>query len=261
MECAAYDRIGRQYATTRQADPRIAAKIEWALGDATSVLNVGAGTGSYEPAAREVTAVEPSATMIAQRPADAAPAVQASAEALPFDDSSFDAVLALLSDHHWQNRPAGLREMRRVARKRVIVLNVDPAQAERFWLTRDYLPGFLTLIPASYRVAGYWQEELEQLLGEAIEARPVGVPHDCRDGFYPAHWRRPHAYLDPRVRDGISVFHRLPNEEVDMATERLAHDLDDGSWEARWGKLLALPELDVGLRLAVASLSRARGGR
>lgn len=254
MSNATYDRIGRGYANTRRADPRIARQIEDALGDAQSVVNVGAGAGSYEPAGRDVTAVEPSAEMIAQRPADAAPAVQAGAEALPFASDSFDAVMTVLSDHHWRDRATGLREMRRVARSRVVILNADPGLTERFWLTRDYLPGFLDLIPERYRVPGYWQSELEALLGTAVEACPVPVPHDCSDGFYPAYWRRPCAYLTRRVREGISVFHRLPPGELDAALARLGRDLKDGSWEKRWGHLLELDELDVGLRLMTCDL-------
>jgi SAM-dependent methyltransferase len=247
----AYDRIGRGYSEHRRADPSIAAQIEAALGDARSVLNVGAGTGSYEPADREVIAVEPSAEMIAQRPAGAAPVVRASAEELPFADDSFDAAMAILSDHHWNDRAGGLAEMLRIARHRVLVLNADPGLAECFWLTRDYLPGFIGLIPERYRHPGYWERELRRLLG-AVEVRPVPVPHDCRDGFYQAYWRHPRAYLDQGVRAGTSVFHRLPPAEVSDAMERLRSDLDDDTWQRRHGYLCEMPELDVGLRLAIA---------
>lgn len=250
-----YDNIGRGYSEHRCADPQIAARIAEALGDARSILNVGAGAGSYEPGDREVTAAEPSAEMIAQRPAGAAPVVQASAEALPFEDSSFDAAMALNSDHHWKDRAAGLREMLRVARHRVLLLNGDPSLAERFWLTRDYLPGFIGLIPERYRRAGYWHQELQRLWGE-VEVRTVPVPHDCRDGFYQAYWRRPHAYLDEGVRKSISVFHKLPPQEVSSAMERLRRDLDGGAWEARYGRLCKEPELDVGLRLVIARANR-----
>lgn len=229
-------------------------QIEVALGEAGSVLNVGAGAGSYEPANREVMAVEPSAEMIAQRPPGSAQAVQASAEALPFEDSSFDAAMAIVSDHHWGDRAVGLRELRRVARRRVLLLNADPGLARRFWLTRDYLPGFIDLIPRRYRRANYWRQELRDLLGE-VEVRTVRVPYDCHDGFYQAYWRRPHAYLDEAVRNGISVFHRLPRAEIATATERLEQDIDDGSWEERYRGLWEKPELDVGLRLAVAELA------
>jgi SAM-dependent methyltransferase len=250
---AKYDRLGRGYAARRATDPRIAAAIEQALGGARSVVNVGAGTGSYEPADREVIAVEPSAVMIAQRPAGSAPAVQASAEALPFDDDSVDAAMAIFTDHHWSDRAAGMREMLRVARERVVVVNVDPAWNGRFWLTRDYLPSFLDLVPEPYRESGFWRDELAEILGD-LEIRPVPVSHDCRDGFFQAYWRRPEAYLDEAVRKGISVFHVLPEDEVDAAIEQLRADLDDGTWEARNAELLDLTEMDIGLRLAVHGL-------
>jgi SAM-dependent methyltransferase len=250
---ASYDRIGVDYAKARHTDPRIAAKIAAALGNARSVLNVGAGTGSYEPVDREVIAVEPSAEMISQRPIGSAPAVQASAEALPFENDSFDAAMAIISDHHWHDRSAGLRAMARVARHRVLLLNADPSLALEFWLTRDYLPGFTDLIPAQYRHRGRWREELESVLGK-VEVQPVPIPHDCLDGFYQAYWRRPSAYCDKRVRHGISVFHRLPTDEVADAMERLQRDLDDGTWSERNAQLLDLPELDVGLRLVIAAL-------
>ena len=210
MTKSPYDELGVGYSAMRQADPRIAAQVEAGLGDAATVLNVGAGTGSYEPTNREVTAVEPSAVMIGQRPPGSAPVIQASAEDLPFADDTFDAAMAIISDHHWSDREAGLGELRRVARDRVLLLNADPAEAERFWLTRDYLDGLSGLITSRYREAGYWREELQRSLGE-VELRPVLVPHDCHDGFYQAFWRRPRAYLDPRVRDGTSVFRMLPS--------------------------------------------------
>lgn len=255
MSEAMYDEIGRGYSTSRRGDPKIAAQIEKALGDADSILNVGAGGGSYEPAGREVTAVEPSGEMIDQRPGDAAPVVQASAERLPFPDDSFDAAMAIFSDHHWADRQAGLAEMLRVARRRVLLLNVDPSLTPRFWLSRDYLPGFAGLIPGQYRYPGFWTAELRLRLGE-LEVHPVPVPHDCRDGFYQAYWRRPHAYLERRVRDGISIFHRLPAAEVSGAVERLRRDLDDGSWEKRNADLSGKPKLDIGLRLVVAELDQ-----
>ncbi len=245
--------MGRRYSARREADPRIAAAIDRALGDSRSVLNVGAGSGSYEPTGRAVTAVEPSAVMIAQRPPGSAAVIQASAETLPFEADSFDAVMAIVSDHHWSDRAAGMRELLRVARRRVLVVNADPALADRFWLTRDYLPGFMDLAPQSYCEPGYWEAELGQLLG-AVEVRPIPVPHDCRDGFYQAYWRRPDAYLEEPVRNSTYVFHLLPGDEVDSAMARLRRDLDDGTWETKNAGLLELPELDVGLRLAICSL-------
>ncbi len=257
MDEATYERIGAGYSAVRRTDPRIAARINDALGDARSVLNVGGGTGSYEPADRDVVAVEPSAEMIAQRPADAAPVVQASAEELPFENDSFDAAMAIITDHHWSNRAAGLREMLRVARRRVLILNADPSLAQRFWLTQDYLPGFLGLIPGRYRRPGYWEQELRDLLG-TVEVRPVSVPYDCHDGFYQSYWRRPHAYLDQQIREGISVFHRLPQAEVAASMGRLSSDLNDGVWEERYGHLHDMEELDLGLRLVVSVLAGQR---
>src|ERR1700761_2099577 len=246
---ASYDSLGRRYAARRGTDPRIAAAIHRALGRARSVVNVGAGTGSYEPAGREVIAVEPSAVMIAQRPAGGAPVIQASAEALPLEDDSVDAAMAIFTDHHWSDRAAGMREMRRVARERVVVVNMDPALSDRFWLTRDYLDCFMDLVPDPYRKPGHWSDELAELLGGA-DLRPVPIPHDCRDGFYQAYWRRPTAYLDEAARESISIFHVLPGEKIDAALERLRRDLESGAWEARNGQLLSLSELDLGLRLA-----------
>ncbi len=180
--------------------------------------------------------------------------IQANAEALPFADDTFDAAMAIISDHHWSDREAGLRELRRVARDRVLLLNADPAEAERFWLTRDYLDGLSGLITSRYREAGYWREELQRSFGE-VELRAVPVPHDCQDGFYQAFWRRPRAYLDPRVRDGTSVFRMVATSRVERAVDQLQDDLDDGTWHERHGDLLRQPELDVGLRLVVADLT------
>jgi SAM-dependent methyltransferase len=252
---ALYDRIGRHYTARRREDPRIARAISQALGDARSVLNVGAGTGSYEPRRREVVAVEPSAVMIAQRPPGAAPVVQATAERLPFEDSSFDATMVALSDHHWHDRARALHELGRVTRHRVVLFNADPARAEEFWLTHDYLPGFLRLIPERYRPSGAWTKELEDVLGR-IHVQPVAIPHDCQDGFYGAYWRRPAAYLDPAVREGISVFARLSKPETGEALRRLRRDLDGGAWRARHARLLALDELDLGYCIVIVELAK-----
>jgi SAM-dependent methyltransferase len=242
---ALYDRIGRTYTTTRREDPRLAAAIHAALGDAVTVINVGAGTGSYEPADRKVVAIEPSPVMIAQRPPDAAPAVIAAAEDLPLADDSVDAAMAVLSDHHWRDRARGLREMRRVARRRAVVFQHDPQVGAGFWLVRDYLPTF------ARRLEGKHLPELMRPLG-AIEVGAVPIPHDCHDGFLGAFWRRPHAYLDPAVRAGISVFALLPDGEVDAALGRLRADLESGEWERRNAAILERDELDLGFRVVVA---------
>jgi SAM-dependent methyltransferase len=251
---ALYDRIGVSYRVTRREDPCIARVIWDALGDAESVVNVGAGAGAYEPRDRQVLAVEPSEVMVAQRPADAAPVVRGRAEALPLEDDSFDAAMAVLTDHHWRPRAEGLREMRRVARRRVVLFNVDPAQVGRFWLPRDYLPAALELIPPPYRRPGHWAEELSALFGGELRIVPVPVPHECRDGFYGAYWRKPSRYLEQRVRDGISIFARLAEQEVADAMARLGSDLEDGTWRERYAALLDLDELDLGYAVVVAEL-------
>jgi SAM-dependent methyltransferase len=240
---ARYDTIGRAYAERRRPDPRIARAVAAALGGAKSVVNVGAGAGSYEPSDREVVAVEPSAVMIAQRPAGAAPAVRAAAEALPFADGSFDAALAVLTVHHWGDRRAGLAEMRRVARGQVVALTWDPSHPG-FWLTRDYFPD---LIEFDRRIFPPLSE-FEAALG-AVEAGVVHVPHDCADGFLGAYWRRPAAYLDEGVRGGISTFSRIG--DVAPRLERLRADVESGRWAERNAELLGLERLDLGYRIVV----------
>lgn len=236
---AIYDIIGINYADLRRPDPCIALAIAGALGPAETVLNVGAGTGSYEPVGRRVTAVEPSREMIRQRAADAAPAIQASAEELPFDDNSFDAAMAVLTVHHWTDKGRGLREMRRVTRGPVVLLTFDPAFRSA-WLA-DYLPDLVALdatqMPA---MADY-----EKALGP-VRVVPVPVPFDCTDGFLYAYWRRPAAYLDPRIRAGISSFWTIRAEE---GLRRLEEDLASGAWEERHAELLGLEELDLGYRM------------
>lgn len=195
-----YDAIGSAYPATRRTEPRIAARIWEALGDARTVLNVGAGTGSYEPRDRELTAVEPSAVMRAQRPAGAAPCVAAGAESLPFEDQSFDAAMAVSTVHHWPDPIAGLREMKRVAR-RVVVFTYDAGNTgspEQFWLTRDYLPEFADLLTG-------WPSVTDLTRAIGGRAEPVLIPWDCADGFFEAHWRRPEAYLEDHVRRAVSV--------------------------------------------------------
>jgi SAM-dependent methyltransferase len=249
-----YDRIGHGYTFTRHPDARIAHAIWRALGDARSVVNIGAGAGAYEPRDRTVLAVDPSAVMLAQRPPHAAPALIGTAEALPLADDSFDAAMVVLSDHHWSDRLQGLRELLRVARRRIVLFNADPADAERFWLTREYLPSFLELIPEAYRRPGHWAEEMAGELGR-LQLEPVPIPHDCSDGFYGAYWRRPQSYLDQSVRDGISVFAHLPQGEVDNGLARLSDDLASGAWEHAHRDLIHRAELDLGYRIVVAELS------
>jgi SAM-dependent methyltransferase len=244
-DAALYDRLGVGYTTTRRSDPRIAAAIHAALGDAVTVVNIGAGAGAYEPEDRKLVAIEPSKVMIAQRPPTAAPAIVAGAEALPMADDSVDAAMAILTDHHWADRARGLREMRRVARRRAVVFQHDPQVGADFWLAREYLPTFLR------RLQGKRLADLMAPLGD-VELRPVPIPHDCADGFLGAFWRRPHAYLDPEVRAGISVFRLLPEDEVAAAVAALRADLESGAWARRHADLLEREELDLGFRLVVA---------
>jgi SAM-dependent methyltransferase len=241
-----YDVLGRGYARARVTDPRIAQRIWEALGDARTVVNVGAGTGNYEPPDRAVTAVEPSDVMIAQRPEGAAPVVQAAAEALPFGDGSFDAAMAVLTLHHWEDWRAGAAELRRVAR-RIVVLSWDASFAGRLWISADYFP---QLVDDDVRNFPSIAEQAAAL--GASRVTPVPIPHDCRDGFYGAHWRRPEAYLDPAVRAGISVMAKRAPGELEPGLERLRADLASGAWAQRHADLLALDELDLGYRLLVA---------
>ncbi len=239
-----YDTIGATYTVTRSTEPRIAGQIWAALGDAQTVLNVGAGTGSYEPPGRDVTAVEPSAVMRAQRPAGAAPCVTATAESLPFEDQSFDAAMAISTIDHWQDPIAGLREMRRVAR-RVVVLTHDPGDPGLFWLNRDYLPEFADLLVGRPSLT-----ELARAIGARLE--PVLIPWDCADGFYQGYWRRPEAYLDDHVRRGISIWARVGPDAEQRAVHSLRNDLASGRWAERNRDLCGLDAADLGLRLLIA---------
>jgi SAM-dependent methyltransferase len=246
-----YDRIGGTYTATRRADPRIEAAVRDALGDAESVVNVGAGAGSYEPADRAVLAVEPSATMIEKRRADAAPVVQGSAEALPLDDQSVDAAMAIWTIHHWRDVRKGLAELRRVARERIVILTWDRAYAGSFWLTRDYVPELDAWTVDAVPSIG----EIGEVLGP-VERRAVPVPGDCEDGFLRAYWARPEAYLDDSVRRNISQFNLVDSAAVRRGIDMLARDLSDGTWDARNGSLRELDELDLGYVLLVAENER-----
>ena len=239
-----YDTIGATYTVTRRTEPRIAEQIWAALGDAQTVLNVGAGTGSYEPPGRDVTAVEPSSVMRAQRPASAAPCVAATAESLPFEDQSFDAAMAVATIHHWQDPVAGLREMRRVAR-RVVAFTNDFSDPDLFWLNRDYLPEFADLLAGRPSVT-----ELARAIGARLE--PVLIPWDCVDGFYEAYWRRPEVYLDEHVRRGISIWARVGPDAEQRAVRTLRDDLASGRWAERNRDLVALDAAELGLRLLIA---------
>ena len=241
-----YDTIGASYTVTRRTDPRIAARVWSALGGARTVLNVGAGTGSYEPPDRQVLAVEPSALMRSQRVMDAAPCLAGSAENLPFEDQSFDAAMAVCTLHHWQDPTAGLREMQRVAR-RVVVFLFDTSDPSRFWLTRDYLPEFAAL-PSCRVLASL--DELAGAIGARTEAVPI--PWDCADGFFEAYWRRPGAYLDENVRRGVSVWAGVGPDAEHRTVQSLRGDIASGRWAERNRELLDLDEAELGARLLIA---------
>lgn len=240
-----YDTIGRDYRTQRKADPRIAAAILGTLGRARSVVNVGAGVGSYEPTDRTVIAVEPSLTMIRQRSRSGAVAVRATAERLPLRDKCVDAAMAVLTLHHWHDVARGLQELRRVARDRIAILTYDPS-SPGFWLTSEYFPN----IAAKDRVQFPTIETISRELGGAT-VQPVAIPRDCMDGFLGAFWARPHSYLDPAVRSGMSAFANLTG--TDEGLDRLQRDLSNGEWQSRFGPLAENTELDIGYRLVVAT--------
>ena len=244
-----YDEIGGGYAQARCADPRIATHILRALGDATTIVNVGAGSGSYEPAGRSVIAVEPARKMIQQRPTGSASVVQASAMQLPFLNNAFSAALAVLTVHHWPDRERGLAELARVARDTIVILTWDP-DSPGFWLVQDYLPELAEIDRKIFPSMA----EIGSVLGP-IEINPVPIPHDCTDGFLGAYWRRPHAYLDRRRQRGISTFARVIGLDGKLA--RLRADLEDGTWQNRHADLLNQTELDIGYRIVTSKTPAA----
>jgi SAM-dependent methyltransferase len=241
---AAYDEIGANYSDFRRADPRIEARVWAALGDARSVVNVGAGTGSYEPLDREVIAVEPSSLMIAKRPRGAAPALQGAAEALPLDDRSVDAAMAIFTIHHWSDLDAGLAEMRRVARKRIALLTIDAAKNAEVWTLAEYFPEAMRAEEEKMPS----MPALEAALPRAkVEAVPM--PSRCRDEFTSALWDRPELFLEPDVLRASSLWHSLEPVAIERGQRRLREDLESGRWDEVHGHLRSLPELDIGLRL------------
>ena len=234
-----YDRIGQGYLAQRQPEPAVQRALQQALGEVHSVLNVGAGSGSYEPQGPTVVAVEPSRTMIAQRAPQSAPVVQAVAEDLPFANGSFDACMGVLTMHHWENPKRGLLELLRVARQRVVLLTWVP-EAPFFWLY-DYFPQLWTQDQALFPEAQRYREWLPE-----AKLVPVPIPKQCRDGFLGAYWARPKAYLDEAVRASMSTFTKI---DARRGVQRLAKDLESGRWEERYGSILRYTHLDLGYRL------------
>ena len=243
-----YDRHGHTYDRFRRADPRIAARIHAALGAARTVVNVGAGTGSYEPDDRWVLAVEPSATMRAHRPPGAAPAIDARAEALPLDDDSVDAAMACVTIHHWDSPAAGLAEMRRVARGPVVVFTFELECLPAWQL--EYLAEGLELEGPIFPPV----DEVAAMLGGRTRIERIPTPADCCDGFFEAYWRRPEALLNPEVRASQSMWTRLTEDVEQRIVQRLAAALSSGAWEAEHGHLRELTQYDGALRLVISEL-------
>jgi SAM-dependent methyltransferase len=250
MAAPRYDVIGTGYARTRREDPRLRRRIEAALGDARTVVNVGAGTGSYEPRDRHVIAIEPSDVMAAQRPRDLAPAIRATADDLPLRDGGVDAAMAVLTVHHWDaGLERGVRELRRVARGPVVVVTYDPAVSGEMWLMRDYLPEVAALdhriFPAPARLAAW--------LGDEVRCDVVPIPADTPDWMLGSFWAHPERVLDRDAREATSGFARMPRDVVERVVGAVERDLESGAWDARYGHLRERDALDVGLRLLVAA--------
>ncbi|MET0424742.1 MAG: class I SAM-dependent methyltransferase [Actinoplanes sp.] len=227
-----YETQGQGYARVRRPDPRIAALVHSALGAARTVVNVGAGAGSYEPADRHVVAVEPSAAMRAQRPAEAAPAIRATAEDLPFDDDSFDAAMATVTVHQWRDAARGLAELRRVARGPVAVLTFDGDELDRHWLAA-YAPELIAAERRRYPAVPV----IAEAIGRTTDVIEVPIPRDCVDGFTEAFYARPEAFLDPAVRAAQSAWGFVSAEATDRAVAMLRTDLESGEWDNRYGRL------------------------
>ncbi|WP_262694641.1 class I SAM-dependent methyltransferase [Kordiimonas aquimaris] len=238
-----YNTIGVNYANLRVPDIRIANQIHAALGQAQTVLNVGAGAGSYEPAHMQVTAIEPSAKMISQRPPSKANVIKGYAENLPFEDKSFDASMAVLTIHHWSDQEKGVMEMRRVTRDKIVFLTYDPAFRE-FWLI-DYFPALATLDDKHMPQ----MKDYEKWLGN-VDVSTVPIPFDCTDGFLASYWKRPTAYLDKRIRAAISSFWAI--DDITDGLKKLEADLESGAWAERYSHLHDLDALDCGYRLVEA---------
>jgi SAM-dependent methyltransferase len=247
-----YDSIGAQYAATRREDPGVAALIHAALGEARTIVNVGAGAGSYEPRARHVIAVEPSEVMIAQRDPGLPPVIPTGAYPLPLEDRSVDAAMAILTIHHWdRDQERGVRELRRVARGPVVILTFDPQVSARMWLMADYLPEVAELDRRIFPTP----QTLARWLDAEVDVREVPIPRDTPDWTLGSFWAHPERVLDAQARSSTSGFARMPPGVVNRVVEAVRRDLQDGAWDARHGHLRELEEYDAGLRLLVSNPS------
>lgn len=249
MAAARYDTIGSGYSHNRREDPQLRDRIIGSLGDARSVVNVGAGSGSYEPQDRLVVAIEPSVVMISQRAADAAPVVRASARRLPLRDDSVDAAMAVLTIHHWdEGLDAGLTELRRVARGPVVVVTYDADVSNQMWLIRDYLPEVAALDRSTFPSI----DRLASALGGDVEIDVVLTSRDTPDWTLGSFWAHPERVLDARARNSTSGLARMEPAVIDRLVTELRRDLDDGSWEQRYGSLRDQSAFDSGMRLIIA---------
>ncbi|MEO1526646.1 MAG: class I SAM-dependent methyltransferase [Planctomycetota bacterium] len=249
MATVRYDTIGEGYSQTRREDPRICSRIHEALGRAQTVLNVGAGTGSYEPSDRHVIAVEPSDVMAAQRPMDRVPAIRASAGEIPLRDNSVDAAMAILTLHHWDDRERGIRELLRVSRDRVVILTYDPDVSTSWWLITDYAPEIGRLDVEGFPPI----DDVVRWSGMATEVQTVPIPHDCKDWMSGSFWAHPERVLDADARAATSAFARLDHKVESRIVRELSDDLDSGRWDQRHGHLRELDAYDTGLRLVIAA--------
>jgi SAM-dependent methyltransferase len=245
-----YDSIGRGYARTRREDPRLRARIVAALGEAQTVVNVGAGAGSYEPDDRYVIAIEPSDIMAAQRPRSRAPAIRAPADALPLRDRAVDAAMAVLTLHHWDDAcERGVREMRRVARGPVVIVTYDPIVSGAMWLMADYFPEVASLDQKIFPPP----ERLAEWLGGRVAVEPLPIHRESPDWMLGSFWANPERVLDAEARAGTSGFARMAAPVVDRVVAAISRDLADGTWDRRHGALRSLDEYDAGLRLVVGT--------
>jgi SAM-dependent methyltransferase len=250
MRDSRYDAIGAEYAATRREDPQIAALIHAALGQADTIVNVGAGAGSYEPLDRHVIAVEPSEVMIAQRDPRLSTPILSGAYPLPLEEQSVDAAMAILTIHHWdEDQERGVREMRRVARGPVVILTFDPEVSARMWLIADYLPEVAELDRRTCPTPA----TLARWLDGVVDLREVPISRETPDWMLGSFWAHPERVLDPQARNSTSGFARMSPEIVKRVVAAVERDLQDGTWDARHGHLRELDEYDAGLRLIVAN--------
>ena len=249
-----YDSIGQNYSATRREDPFIRQQIHSALGEARTVVNVGAGAGSYEPTDRVVLAVEPSQTMTLQRGLNRLPAIRATAESLPFHDQSVDAAMTVLSLHHWdRHQKRGIQEMCRVARERVVIVTIDPRVSGSMWLMADYLPEVALLDHQVFPLP----EEICAWLDCSTQVEVLPIHRDTPDWSLLSFWGHPERVLDPAARAATSGFARQPEEVVQRVVSAVRKDLAQGVWDKRYGPLRHREELDVGLRLIQGHLMAA----